>query len=415
MQKHLRTDPTNAQEDTVGAHKHKKKGYQLFKDKFVKQVVVKADVKKGNEQQFFLVKGCVDASMKKTSYVVYVHLNQVTGEIDYANCMCRAGKGGCCSHVVALLFQLLEYRQLDLQVIPDDLTCTELLQQWHVPKNEELKEAILYEDVVFRRASYEKDKKGKKRKNLKTCDNINNPEPQYSQGVTQEKIQGLVSNLKESQKASYLCKLLESNQCQPFGFEEAHSNLPSKKKCLEAKENACDLNDSNLRDEIMKKLEPAVVNMASIPEDSLDMVKDLLNKNHAELLEIERNTRGQAECEKWFEERNKRVTSSNFGAVIKRRKSCYPKSILKKILESKTDGKKGPKSCLWGHENERRAVDEYFKLRQKQAYPVKICTQVGFVINPVFPWLGASPDFLIEDTKETSKYGIGEIKCPFSK
>jgi hypothetical protein len=110
----------------------------------------------------------VDASMKKTSYVVYVHLNQVTGEIDYANCMCRAGKGGCCSHVVALLFQLLEYRQLDLQVIPDDLTCTELLQQWHVPKNEELKEAILYEDVVFRRASYEKDKKGKKRKNLKT-------------------------------------------------------------------------------------------------------------------------------------------------------------------------------------------------------------------------------------------------------
>ena len=37
------------------AHKHKKEGYQLFKDKMVIHVLVKANVMKGKEK-FFLVK-----------------------------------------------------------------------------------------------------------------------------------------------------------------------------------------------------------------------------------------------------------------------------------------------------------------------------------------------------------------------
>ena len=146
-------------------------GYQLFKDKYVKQVMVKADVKKENEQLFYIVKGCV----RKANYVVYIHVNQVTGEIAYANCTCKAGKVGCCAHVVALLFQIIECIQMDFKAIPDDITCTQLLQQWHVPKNNELKEPILYEDVVFERASYEKDDSGKKRKKSKTCNDISNP------------------------------------------------------------------------------------------------------------------------------------------------------------------------------------------------------------------------------------------------
>ena len=93
--------------------------------------------------------------------------------------------------------------------MPDDLRCTEVLQQWHVPKNEKLKTPLLYEDVLFQRASSEKDSSNKKRKKVKTCDNIKNPAPEYSISVTKENIEVLVSELKESEKASYLCKLLE--------------------------------------------------------------------------------------------------------------------------------------------------------------------------------------------------------------
>ena len=78
--------------------------------------------------------GCFN---EEKNYVAFVHLKQDTGEVALANSNCKAGKGGCCKHVVALLFQLLKYIQLDLKVIPDDLTCTQVLQQWHVPRNDE--------------------------------------------------------------------------------------------------------------------------------------------------------------------------------------------------------------------------------------------------------------------------------------
>ena len=413
MQKHLGTNTELGEENNVGAHKHKKEGYQLFKDKYVKQVVIKANVMK-DKQMYYLVKGCVDASMKKMVYTVYIHLNQDTGEVAYASCKCKAGKGGCCKHVVALMFQIIEYIQLELKEIPDDLTCTQLLQQWHVPRNDELNEPILYEDVVFERASYEKDKSGKKRKNLKTCDSVINPAPQYSQNVTSKKIEGLVLELKNVKKANYLCKLLESNKCQPHGFEQIHKNLPSKKKCTEAKENACDLNDNSLRYKVLKGLETVVANLASLSDENIDLVQDELSKTHGQLLEIEKNTRGQSTCEQWYEERNIRLTASNFGSVIKRRKSIYPKSILSHILGSKVN-MHSPKQCIWGNENELKAVDKYYKLKKEDGCPVTMFAQVGFVVNPEYPWLGASPDFLIGDSKEASPYGIGEVKCPFSK
>ena len=44
------------------------------------------------------------------------------GRFVYSNCTCTAGKGGKCKHVVALLFQVIEYKQLDMTEIPDHPT-----------------------------------------------------------------------------------------------------------------------------------------------------------------------------------------------------------------------------------------------------------------------------------------------------
>ena len=95
--------------------------------------------------------------------------------------------------------------------------------------------------------------------------------------------------MKESQKA---------NECQPYGFEELHKNFASKKKCTEAKENACDLNDSCLKDNVLGnlgKLDPGSANLASLSNDNIDIVKESLSKNHSQLLEVEKNTRRQRE------------------------------------------------------------------------------------------------------------------------
>ena len=187
-----------------------------------------------------------------------------------------------------------------------------------------------------------------------------------------------------------------------------------KKKCTEAKSNTSDLNDFSIRDKVLKHLEPAVASLAGLRDNDIDIVKDDLSKNHDEVLEVERNTRGQASCEQWYVERNMRLTASNFDGVIRRRKSIYPKSLLDKILESKAN-KKSPAPCIWGKENETVTVQKYFEAKKSQGKHVTVCAQVGFIVNLVYPWLGASPDFLIRDSQEESQFGTGEVKCPFAK
>ena len=168
MEKHLGTDLNIAKEGTIGAHKHKK-GYQLYKDKYVKQVFIKSDVKKEDDQLYFIVKGYVDASLKRINYIVYVRLKQNTREVAYCHCITASGKlERCCGTVISVQ----DYIQLDAKVIPDDLTCTQLLEQCHVPRNLELDEPILFNDVVFKRASYKKSESGKNQKKLKTSNNI---------------------------------------------------------------------------------------------------------------------------------------------------------------------------------------------------------------------------------------------------
>ena len=58
--------------------------------------------------------------------------------------------------------------------IPDHLTCTHLLEQWHVPRKDESDEAVLYENIVFEKAVYEKDVQAKKRKHTQSL-HIYNP------------------------------------------------------------------------------------------------------------------------------------------------------------------------------------------------------------------------------------------------
>ncbi len=58
-----------------------------------------------------------------------------------------------------------------------------------------------------------------------------------------------------------------------------------RKKCTEAKENACDLNDCSARDKVVECLEHAVASLASLCHKDIDIVKDNLSKNHDELLQ----------------------------------------------------------------------------------------------------------------------------------
>ena len=75
------------------AHRNMKKGYGLWKEGYVKPNVQATKI-------LFLIKARVSASMKSISYSVYVHLNQVNGDVEYAKCSGKAGQRGACGGAV---------------------------------------------------------------------------------------------------------------------------------------------------------------------------------------------------------------------------------------------------------------------------------------------------------------------------
>ena len=403
LTKHFGTEHSGA-----GAQKHKKLGYQLFKDKYVGQVEVKKNVTKGN-MTCFLVKSCVNAAMKNNVYTVYVHLNEANGEVVHSNCTCTAGKGGQCKHVVALLFQVIEYKQLDMTEIPDKPTCTQLLQQWHVPRKDESDKPVLYENI--KKATYEKYVVGKKRKNEQQAPNIHDPIPHFAQNITKPEVQKLANALIDIDEKSNFGNLLMSNNCEPYPFKSMHLDIPSKKRYTDSMQ--LNINDPSVPDKILKNLQPTTAK-ETVAQCQCETIKNLqssVKTSYEEIVEIERNTREQSSEDRWFEERGKRLTSSNFGPIVKRRRQRYPKTLMSNIKSSRS---KCPKPCQWGKDKECEAIMEYAKTKKQQGN-IDVCAHCGFVVNSIFPWLGASPDFLVFDGAEANSFGIGEVKCPFSK
>ena len=115
---------------------------------------------------------------------------------------------------------------------------------------------------------------------------------------------------------------------------------------------------------------------------------------------IEEKTRSQSKSVSWSEERKNRLTASLFGNIIKR------KSVTQTFLRSLNCPKcfsSVPTS--YGKNNERNAIEMYIK---KTGHHVHDC---GLVVNPKFPFLGATPDGKVCDNGKT---GLVEIKCPYS-
>ena len=114
----------------------------------------------------FIVKSNVAASMKRKQYKVFIHLCQSTGEILYAKCHCKAGAEGCCKHVAASLYQLVDYKELDIKVVPVTETWTDVLQVLHVPGEPSNSKAILFSNLNFEKADAYKDENSTRKRAL---------------------------------------------------------------------------------------------------------------------------------------------------------------------------------------------------------------------------------------------------------
>ena len=113
---------------------------------------------------------------------------------------------------------------------------------------------------------------------------------------------------------------------------------------------------------------------------------------------IENRTRGQSGNDLWFEERKKRIQSSNFGRICKATDRTDKQKLAVDLIKAKTFHSRATEH---GIKFEKHAVKMYEKVNSVK---VENC---GIFVSPSMPFLGASPDGIVSDSL------IVEVKCPF--
>lgn len=125
-----------------------------------------------------------------------------------------------------------------------------------------------------------------------------------------------------------------------------------------------------------------------------------LEKTEEERRDIEERTVLQSECGEWMEIRRNLLTASNFGKVVKRKKNNSCANMVKNLLYRPNISHVA--SISHGKKYEKVALEQLSKLLDIQIQ------QCGLFIDKKYPFLGATPDGIIDD------HTVVEIKCPMA-
>jgi Zn finger protein HypA/HybF involved in hydrogenase expression len=119
---------------------------------------------------------------------------------------------------------------------------------------------------------------------------------------------------------------------------------------------------------------------------------------HEKARKIESSTRNQSQSSEWFKERKYRLTASKFGEIVK----MTDKRNRQKLCASLLNTTFCSKAMLHGRQYESKALNVFEK-----KFNLK-CKKCGLFVRPDLPYLGASPDGVIDN--ET----LVEVKCPYA-
>ena len=135
----------------------------------------------------------------------------------------------------------------------------------------------------------------------------------------------------------------------------------------------------------------------------LDLVH-ALQPTTEEVKLIQEMSIGQRNNPLWFDARQWRITSSNFGKVCNRQfRQLYPPSLVKSILGDY--GTPRTAAIQWGCDHEAEAVSSY---ALKTLNSVREC---GIFLSTSIPYLATTPDGII--ALSGTDFGLVEVKCPF--
>jgi len=183
-----------------------KAGYWLFKDDHVK--IVRFHPGSGTK---CFCSAIVQASFKSaTNYSTSVCLHKLNGSVVGARCKCKAGAGGCCKHIAALLYCILEFSSNTFL-----MTKHVLISHSNGMLLRNLKGSpVLFSDILFvhhtfgKRKAEEEEIRMDKCKKYRTC-------PTSLQKVTKEEIRTLCTGLESNRTSSTFARVIRGNDCNP--------------------------------------------------------------------------------------------------------------------------------------------------------------------------------------------------------
>lgn len=127
-----------------------------------------------------------------------------------------------------------------------------------------------------------------------------------------------------------------------------------------------------------------------------------------EILQIEKDTQNQAKGSAFFRHRAGRIGASVSGAVCRTNPAQPPQTLIKSICYPNLF-KVNTKAVIHGCKHEADVIKAYGAEMVKSHVDFKL-SQCGLVINQEYPWIHATPNFLVSCS--CCGLGCGEVKCP---
>lgn len=308
-------------------------------------------------------------------------ISKVSGEVMCGHCSCMAGLAEVCTHVAALLFWVeISVRIRDCQTVTDKAA------YWITPS--------VSASVIPKRIE-EIDFRSPKRKLNELDKELVSPDPPSRQSskrkaivnkATASELEAFYEGLNSCSKKAGILRVIPK-----YAMEYRPRSLDTPTQTL-----------SELYDPDAHKL-----NEKELDEKCRDIfAKVRISSQEAAKVELE--TRNQCQNRKWFQLRIGRITSSVMKEACRTRVDNPSLSLIKKICYR---NKFRSIATDWGIDNEKVAKDAYFSSMKTKHNNLTI-RDSGLIINPKYPYIGASPDAIVQCTC----CGIRclEIKCPFS-
>lgn len=389
-----------------------------------------------NSEVFMFVRAyCLPSQSTTHVYPVHVCLDKRVGVVYGAECRCVAGLGECCSHVAAVLFRLDDLLSQGQSTVPDGLSCTESACSWIAPANaakiqaEPINEVQIYKPVLGKAKPVPKEV---------TLENFN-PVALQDVEASPERVGVLVANLRQSLPtctfatmfsgehyakrkeavASSTASCIAEYPSHIDYFEMAPSaevtvsTSASAKAQYNSPEEAAVSSFLNLRESIDTSRSPSTT--------AVQCVLEALQHSLQHSRQIEQETRGQSINNQWFYHRVGRISSSRSHQIANLRDSTDPGPILDIVFgcTDRSSTMPVPKPSVHtaamshGQKMEPIARREYIQAMKKKGTPISVVL-TGLFVDAEHPWLASSPDGLVSDESVTDKFGVLEIKCPFS-